>query len=158
MYKHFITFLVSLRPLFFQAIAISIIDALDAKYGRKRPIRPAYPTYRRQSYTSYTRPRQNYSEFGAHRQPYSPKGFHDVIMVAFDVSGPDAKTAHEWLTTNLPKADYTHHVVNGEVHLDSWWVANDQRFDRSDQDSAVFVRRGKQAEARKLLRHHGLVD
>jgi hypothetical protein len=35
--------------------------------------------------------------------------------------------------------------------IDSWWVANDTRYDGSDLDSAVFVKPGAQAEASRLL-------
>ena len=38
----------------------------------------------------------------------------------------------------------------------SWWIAEDERSDRSDCDSAVFVPMGRQAEARALLRAAGL--
>lgn len=84
-------------------------------------------------------------------------GYHDVIMVAFDLRGPSAKKVHEWLHEQMPYGDASY-GPNEEIHLDSWWVANDLRFDRSDCDSAVFVTPGKQAEARELLRKHGLVS
>lgn len=44
---------------------------------------------------------------------------------------------------------------DGLVH-ESWWIAEDERNDGSDLDSAVFVKPGKQQEAVALLREHGL--
>jgi len=86
------------------------------------------------------------------------QGFHDVIMVAFDLRGRSAKDVHYWLQERMPNGDSDYEDGNrGEIRLDSWWVANDERFDGSDCDSAVFVSMGKQAEARALLRQHGLL-
>jgi hypothetical protein len=82
-------------------------------------------------------------------------GYHDVVMVAFDLSGPDAEIVHEWLHQQMPNGDSFDEDTS--VHLDAWWVANDLRYDGSDCDSAVFVTKDKQAEARALLREHGLV-
>lgn len=82
--------------------------------------------------------------------------FHDVIMVAFDLTAPNAKRGHEWLMSQMP-AGGTVHGVRDEIYLDAWWVANDQRFDGSDCDSAVFVTKGNQSKARALLREHGLL-
>lgn len=81
-------------------------------------------------------------------------GFHDVLMVAFDLSGNNAQEVHEWLHAQLPAGDESY----GDIHLDAWWVANDERFDGSDCDSAVFVTKGNQKAARKLLRAHGLLN
>lgn len=78
-------------------------------------------------------------------------GYHDVIMIAFDITGISAYEAHDNLIGLMPDPDDL-------TWMDSFWVANDERFDGSDQDSAVFVRKGCQEEARKLLREHGLVD
>lgn len=85
------------------------------------------------------------------------KAFHDTLMVAFDISGPDARSTHEWLREQMPTA----HELSWDgknVYLDDWWIANDERFSLDDRDSAVFVSRGNQAKARALLREHGLVD
>lgn len=80
--------------------------------------------------------------------------FHDVLMVAFDLSGPDTENVHQWLMDNMPEAGA--HGDKDEIYLDSWWIANDERFDWTGTDSAVFVIKGKQEEARNLLREHGL--
>lgn len=82
--------------------------------------------------------------------------FHDVLLIAFDITAPDALAAHEWLMDNMPAVGLG--GDNDEINLDSWWIANDERFDRSDTDSAVFVAMGKQEEARALLRENGLAN
>lgn len=91
--------------------------------------------------------------------------FHDVLMVAFDVSGPNSAIVHEWLLAQMPEVGkHNAGYVKGEdglvVNLDSFWLANDERPDNwaGDCDSAVFVSKGNQEEARKILRFHGLVD
>lgn len=146
----------------------------EAAYGR-RPVKPFRPTRRDTGYTRYNRlePRRR-TEFEAYAEkdvqetmdlfgprdedgkfdPEANRGFHDVLMVAFDLTGPNALIAQQWLMERLPKPNDTDSVVN----LDSWWIANDERHDGSDCDSAIFVRKGQQAEARQLLRERGLVD
>lgn len=80
--------------------------------------------------------------------------YHDVIMVAFDLEGSNIEDVHNWLMDQMPETGT--HGDAGEIYLDSWWVANDERFDRSDCDSAVFVTKGAQVEARELLHAEGL--
>jgi hypothetical protein len=110
--------------------------------------------------TSYDTPPGGYIDRVAHPDSNPPfvrdnAGFHDVLMIAFDVSGPDARSAEELLKNYLPDTgDITY--KSKKFYLDSWWVANDIRFDESDTDSAVFVHKGMQKEARELLRAHGL--
>jgi len=72
-----------------------------------------------------------------------------VVLVAFDVYGDSPQHAQEVVMRQLGNVRDT-----GEV--DSWWIAEDNRVDRSDCDSAVFVRPGRQRQARDLLRAHGL--
>lgn len=78
--------------------------------------------------------------------------FHDVLLVAFDVSGQNKRDVHQWLHEQMPMPGYD---PKTSVVLDSWWVANDERFDGSDCDSAVFVHRGTQSQARLVLRANG---
>lgn len=83
--------------------------------------------------------------------------FHDVLMVAFDLKGRDAETVHRWLQAQMPRCgEHVEGYVRGDgagtVDLDSWWVANDERFDGSDTDSAVFVPKGTQERARNILK------
>lgn len=87
--------------------------------------------------------------------------FHDVLLVAFDISGPNTKATHEWLMNQLPDlgdGETQEDMEANGINIDSWWVANDERFDYSDTDSAIFVRKGEQRVGRKTLRANGLVD
>lgn len=125
----------------------------------------AYPNPRRSfRYTPYNRYDRRSQRVGPN--PFVEKKgtdpqFHDVLLVAFDLTGPSANLVHEWLHNQMPATG--DHMARGEddetvnVNLDSWWVANDERFDGSDCDSAVFVSKGNQKTARKVLRLDGLV-
>lgn len=69
-----------------------------------------------------------------------------VILVAFTVRGDSIETAHHALTTRLPRP------YDDGSPIQEWWVAEDQRFDGSDNDAAVFVPNGMtQFEAYTLL-------
>lgn len=76
-----------------------------------------------------------------------------VILVAFEVNGTTREQAerklHERLVPVLRSRDALSPV-------ESWWVAEDERFDGSDCDSAVFVKPGKQEQAVAVLRAAGL--
>lgn len=96
------------------------------------------------------------TQFGDLKETHEGRGFHDVLMVAFDVSGPDARSTHEWLMEQMPKNGVA--GLDDEIYLDDWWIANDERFTDDDRDSAVFVSNGHQRAARKKLRAFGLVD
>jgi hypothetical protein len=48
------------------------------------------------------------------------------------------------------------HSRNTDHNVDSWWIAEDDRHDGSDLDSAVFVKVGEQVAARDALRDLGL--
>ena len=69
-----------------------------------------------------------------------------TILVAFTVEADTREQAHENLLITLPEP-------NG--FLDSWWVAEDDRTDGSDCDSAVFVHQGKQHDASLALARLG---
>lgn len=62
-----------------------------------------------------------------------------TILVAFTVHAPTWEQAQARLMRQLPSPD--HPGVDG---IDSWWIAEDERYDGSDNDSAVFVPMGKQ--------------
>lgn len=79
-----------------------------------------------------------------------PEGFADVLMVAFDLSGPNKEATHEWLMNQMPA---TGEHPDHEIDLDAWWIADDG-CDDSDCDSAVFVPKGQQDECRQLLAKH----
>lgn len=75
-----------------------------------------------------------------------------IILVAFDVSGTSRADAERRLTAMLPKPSDD----NPPRGLDSWWIAEDDRHDGSDNDSAVFVHPGAQADASALLYINGM--
>jgi hypothetical protein len=73
-----------------------------------------------------------------------------VVLVAMVVRAPDEREAQRILHDRLAG-------VRDGAQVDSWWVAEDQRFfDDSDNDSAVFVPQGRQGEAVELLEKVGL--
>jgi hypothetical protein len=74
-----------------------------------------------------------------------------VILVAFVVEADDRETAHAWLLEALPRP-------SEETHVESWWVAEDDRTDGSDNDSAVFVKPGTQGTAFEVLMASGNTD
>lgn len=75
-----------------------------------------------------------------------------VILVAMSIEAPNRHAAHLALHRLLPEAGDS--TPMGEV--ESWWVAEDDRLDRSDCDSAVFVSPTNQERARDLLIAAGL--
>lgn len=81
-------------------------------------------------------------------------GNEHVILVAFTVANTtrviSRDEAEVFLRERLP---LPHGSLNdGDPHLKEWWIAEDQRDDGSDNDSAVFVPKGSQAAAETLLR------
>jgi len=81
------------------------------------------------------------------------KGYRS-ILVSFAVWGDSDADAQDRLMRSLPRPESDNGPDNG---IDCWWIAEDNRHDGSDNDSAVFVNMGKQAEAYKLLTEKGLV-
>ena len=77
-----------------------------------------------------------------------------VILVAFTVDRAETvKDAQEALTRRL------HPLLNSQdpnSPITSWWVAEDERYDGSDCDSAVFVNPGDAPAASRILAAHGL--
>lgn len=81
----------------------------------------------------------------------SPMTEH-VFLVALQVQGETREQAETTLMQHLP-------TVTGDTvdkSIVCWWVAEDDRHDRSDNDSAVFVHTGAQTLAVELLRSVGL--
>lgn len=76
-----------------------------------------------------------------------------VIIAAFGVTAETRKDAEEYLHTRLPRPGR-----RGDEYrvVEDWWIAEDTRYDRSDNDSAVFCIPGKQEQARDALRSLGL--
>jgi len=54
-----------------------------------------------------------------------------TVLVAFVVEADTMKQAQELLIAELPKPDDI-------PQMDSWWIAEDERYDGSDCDSAYF--------------------
>lgn len=143
MIQYFITFFKFILPILKQSIATVAVEELT---------KVAYPEAKRRNaapkgYLRYNRmsdaPRS------------SREAFHDVLMVAFDITGPNAALVHEWLSNQMPipGVEYQH----GErIGLESWWIADDGA--PGDLDSAVFVPKGDQDAARRILREAGLVE
>jgi hypothetical protein len=73
----------------------------------------------------------------------------DVILVAFDVSGSDRVDMQDRIIELLVKRFNPYMNAKG---IDSWWIAEDDRVDGSDNDSAIFVPMGAQALIRSMLR------
>ena len=68
-----------------------------------------------------------------------------TILVAFTVEAFDRTQAQGLLYGALPEITATSPVT-------SWWVAEDDRTDGSDNDSAVFVPYGTKAKGEELVR------
>jgi hypothetical protein len=89
---------------------------------------------------------------------------HHTFLVAFQVNGQvERGEAEEALLSMLPRPMSSRKIrrvappaEGGEVTwrdttLECWWVAEDDRHDGSDNDSAVFVNYGSQQDAWKTL-------
>lgn len=75
-----------------------------------------------------------------------------VILVAVTVEADDRATAETKLYDSLPDPGLAdRHGVT------SWWIAEDDRRDGSDNDSAVFVHKGRQQAGFYYLAQNGLV-
>lgn len=70
-----------------------------------------------------------------------------TILVAYTVEGPDRAAAVAALASAI---DVTWRYADG-ANVTSWWVAEDDRQDSSDTASAVFVEKGMQSRASRLL-------
>jgi len=88
-----------------------------------------------------------------------PKEAHmqeHVILVAVTATAPSREEAEQMVCRHLPRPGLIDATLPGEPRIESWWVAEDDRRDRSDNDSAVFVHPGAQAKASKVLYDLGL--
>ena len=70
-----------------------------------------------------------------------------VIVVGFEVAGNSRAEAQRALMERLPSG--------GEDVLVGWWIAEDDRVDGTDNDSAVFVPKGSQQATTDWLTHNG---
>lgn len=72
-----------------------------------------------------------------------------IILVAFQVKAESLEQAHVDLLFDLERIPL---IVNDDyTGVHGWWVAEDNRMDGSDEDSAIFVRKGSQKVISKLL-------
>lgn len=76
-----------------------------------------------------------------------------VILIAFTVEADTRAEAESVLAANIGIQRLNSDVYTG---ISSWWVADDDRHDGSDLDSAVFVTPGFQARASRVLHAAGL--
>jgi hypothetical protein len=81
-----------------------------------------------------------------HRAAGIPPSNEHVFLVAFDITEcTDREDAQRWLMSRLGEmltVEHFYHQTHPDSilpHIDSWWVAEDDRLDGSDNDSAVFV-------------------
>lgn len=76
-----------------------------------------------------------------------------TILIAFVVHGTDRADAQRELMLRLPDpvSDKYWPSVGPHEVIDSWWIAEDDRIDGSDNDSAVFVPMGSQQAAVRSL-------
>jgi len=72
-----------------------------------------------------------------------------TFLVAFVVDTAKREDAEEYLRNLLPDP-------NLHEALDCWWIAEDDRRDGSDNDSAFFVEKGRQWAAFNVLYREGL--
>jgi len=79
-----------------------------------------------------------------------PDDGEHIFLVAVSVNGASREHAEARLMALLP-------TVDGEV-ITSWWVAEDDRHDGSDNDSACFVRKGNQNRGFLVLNYNGLTS
>lgn len=70
---------------------------------------------------------------------------YHTVLVAFVVEGDTMADAQAALMPMLPRPQ------DLAPTLDSWWVAEDVRYDGSDNDSAVFVPRDHQGQGNRLV-------
>lgn len=171
--KRIIAFLL---PIVGKAALQTAADVItDVAYPERRP----YQRNRRGQFTSYNRLATPYSDFGRLRdyaekdadatmdlyedkdEPEQGPGsihladdYHDVLLVAFDISGPDVDAVKDFLLNYMPVTGEQR--FNGKrIYLDAYWIADDTA-GTSDCDSAVFVNKGDQVAARGFLRRGGL--
>lgn len=145
-------------PIFKQAAAQAVVTKVS-EYAYPPRTRPQYNQYGIRSDFPRRAPAPgtiNYARMQAGmplapRKVMDPK-YHDVLMLALDITGPNQALVHAFLEGLMPE---TGEQDNG-VNVDSWWIADDD-YPHCDTDSAVFVSKGNQAAARKLLRENGLV-
>lgn len=70
-----------------------------------------------------------------------------IILVAFTVNGESMKDAQGVLMDSLTNIDHP--------SVQEWWVAEDERYDGSDNSSAIFIPDSLgQEQANAVVQHH----
>lgn len=77
-------------------------------------------------------------------RPHGDEDQH-IVLVAFDVYGHSMRDAQVHLAERLKALFATMRDMG------SWWIAEDERYDGSDNDSAVFVPKGSQTAFARLV-------
>jgi hypothetical protein len=75
---------------------------------------------------------------------------HHVILVAFTVEGGES-TRSEAMELVMNHVGGIGEYMRDNPTVTSWWIAEDDRIDGSDCDSAVFCHPGQQAAASRVL-------
>lgn len=157
MYNHIINFFRWLFPIVRTAVVQVAADEINrVAYPRPR-VRYYGGDYNRIGVRpgpgSIPRPRTygsaDHSDLGFKER--TEPGFHDVLMVAFDVTADDRAAAEAFILNYMPETG-RQTFGGSQINLDSFWVADDGRLDDSDTDSAVFVPKGSQDRARRVLK------
>ncbi len=63
---------------------------------------------------------------------------YTTVLVAFCVAAPNREAAMDQVMSILPR-EAKHRKRWDRAGLDCWWIAEDDRTDGSDNDSAVFI-------------------
>lgn len=81
-----------------------------------------------------------------------------TIIVAFVVHADTRDQAQRMLMPMLPRGPVAGQLWEaGGEYIDSWWIAEDDRLDGSDCDSAVFVPMGTQSWRRAVVEGGGRI-
>lgn len=75
-----------------------------------------------------------------------------TILVAFTVEGASRQQAHENLMERLPRDPL---ALNNPII--EWWVAEDERYDKSDNESAIFIPRAFSQEQAYSIVYSSLI-
>lgn len=158
MHKYVVHFFLWLFPIFKQAAIQVLAEEIHKRAYPNHPYRRPRDGYLRLPAPTSHEQRVRVTQKGTGRSvtidPNEPAsgGYHDVILVAFDISGRSRKHVEEFLTPYFPNPNQHEMLEDAGIGMDSWWFADDTRVEHTDADSAVFVTKGKQDEARRSLR------
>jgi hypothetical protein len=89
------------------------------------------------------------AKLGAHAVTTPEEMQERIVLVAFQVKSGSQMHAQQILMRELQDLDLVQDTESAGVVC--WWIAMDERYDRSDNDSAVFVHMGMQAGVQALV-------